>query len=360
MGSPIDLRSDTVTVPCDAMRQAMATADVGDDVYGEDPTVNRLQSRVAELLGKEASLYVPSGSMANQIAIVVHTRPGDEIIVGNKAHTWLYESGGAAAIAGVQVRVIDGDGRYTAAKCAEHINPGDDHYARTSAVLVENTHNMGGGTCWQRSELDAVIELAKTRAFRLHLDGARLWNASVSTASSLASLASGFDSVSVCLSKGLGAPVGSLLAGTKDFIVEAHRVRKRLGGGMRQAGIIAAAGLFAIENNIASLETDHQNARFLAESLNGVGPFRINMDSIQTNIVMVDLPSNPATNAVTSETDGSIPTAAQMVARGLEHDLLFGKITPTRFRLVTHRNVDRAMCERTVETLVTIGGLEAR
>ncbi len=346
MGPTIDLRSDTVTVPCNAMRQAMATAAVGDDVYGEDPTVNRLQTLVAEKLGMDAALYVPSGCMANQIAIAVHTRPGDEIIVGNKAHTWLYESGGAAAISGVSVRVIAGDGRYTSNQLQAHINPGDDHYARTVAILVENTHNMGGGICWKRADLDEVLKLGHQRGLKRHLDGARLWNASVATRTSLAQLADGFDSVSVCLSKGLGAPVGSLLAGSREFITEAHRVRKRLGGGMRQAGIIAAAGLFAVENNIESLAVDHANAQLLAEGAAAVSAFQVKPSNVETNIVMVDL-------------DPSGPSASQVVTRGKERGLLFGVITPTRFRLVTHRNVDQAACQRAVEILTQIGDAAA-
>jgi threonine aldolase len=329
----IDLRSDTVTRPTEGMRAAIAAAEVGDDVYGEDPTINRLQEEVAGLLGKEAALFVPSGSMANQIAIVVNTRPGDEIIVGDRSHSWLFESGGAAALAGVQVRVIPGDGRYTAEQAARVINPGDDHFARTSLIAVENTHNMGGGVTWSRADLDAVLALAAKHHLATHLDGARLWNAAAAGDHSEAELAAGFDSVSVCLSKGLGAPVGSLVAGSRGFVVEAHRVRKRLGGGMRQAGVLAAAGLWALEHTRPRLAEDHANARLLAEALAEVDGLSVDVDRVETNIVMVDL-------------DGGRETAPQLKSRAAAAGVLFGAIDERRFRLVTHRDVTTEECRR--------------
>ncbi|MFH0902976.1 MAG: GntG family PLP-dependent aldolase, partial [Pseudomonadota bacterium] len=239
----IDLRSDTVTLPTLAMREAMAKAIVGDDVYGEDPTVNRLQERVAELLGTEAALFVPSGTMSNQIAMKLHTRPGDEVLAGEGSHCWQYESGGAAALAGVQIRIIGREGLFTASDVEAAINPGDDHYAQTRMVWLENTHNRAGGRIWPTREVDAILELARSRRLEAHLDGARIWNAAVATGKSERDLVAGFQTVSVCLSKGLGAPVGSLLCGSRASILEAHRIRKMLGGGMRQAGILAAGAL---------------------------------------------------------------------------------------------------------------------
>ncbi len=322
------------------MREAIGSAIVGDDVYGEDPTVNQLQERVADLLGQQAALLVPSGSMANQIAIAVHTQPGDEIIVGCDSHSWLYESGGAAAISGVQVRVVDGDGRYTADQASALVNPCDDHYARTSLLMIEDTHNMGGGVIWKADATASVLGLAGESSLRTHLDGARLWNAAVGSGRSLAEIAGPFDSVSVCLSKGLGAPVGSLVAGSRSFITEAHRIRKRLGGGMRQAGFLAAAGIYALEHNIERLAIDHGNARFLAESLANLPGLSIDLDRIETNIVMVDITS--------AKTAGDYATAAK------ERGVLFGIINPKRFRLVTHLDVDRSECEAAVGVIAKL------
>lgn len=334
---PIDLRSDTVTRPGPDMRAAIAAAPVGDDVYGEDPTINRLQETVAELLGKEAALFVPSGSMANLIAIAVNTRPGDEVIVGQSSHSWLFESGGAAAIAGVQFRVIPGDGRYTAAEAAAVINPADDHFARTSLLAIENTHNMGGGVIWPRADRQAVLELAAARGLATHLDGARLWNAAAGSDESEAEIAAGFDSVSVCLSKGLGAPVGSLVAGSRELVTEAHRVRKRLGGGMRQAGLLAAAGLWALEHTRPRLAEDHANARLLAEAVAGVDGLSIELDRVQTNIVMVDIDAGSGAGA--------------LKARAAAAGLLFGTIHDGRFRLVTHCDVSADDCRSATEII---------
>ena len=335
----IDLRSDTVTRPTAAMRRAMAEAEVGDDVYGEDPTINRLERRVAELLGTEAALFVPSGSMANQIAIQVHTRPGDEILVGRGAHTFLYESGAANAFGGVQVTMLDGDGRFTAAAVREWYKPDNHHHAPTRLVMVENTHNMGGGLLWDREELAAVQATARELGLALHLDGARLWNAAVAAGRSERELAAGFDSVSVCLSKGLGAPVGSLVAGSRDFVTRAHRIRKMMGGGMRQAGILAAAGLHALDHHRDRLVDDHRNAALLAADIARVAGLSVDPARVDTNIVMVDV-ARP-----------SLGSAAELSQRARERGLLFGATQPRRFRLVTHLDVDRAACERAVAIL---------
>ncbi len=339
----IDLRSDTVTKPSPAMRRAMAEAEVGDDVYGEDPTVNRLQRAVAELLGFEAALFVPTGSMANQIAIKIHTRLGDNMLAGVGSHNYLYESGATAAVSGVQTTLIPGDGRFTAADVEAHTHPdsADHHYAPTRLVSIENTHNVGGGAVWDQAEVRRVLDTARRLGLRAHLDGARLWNAAVAAGAPERDLAAGFDTVSVCLSKGLGAPVGSLLCGSGDLIHQAHRVRKMLGGGMRQAGILAAAGLFAIEHNRERLADDHANAAWLGNAVAALPGLTVDVASLQTNIVMVDL-------------DASVGTAAELEARAEASGVRCTTLGPQRIRLVTHYDVDREACERAVEILTEV------
>lgn len=337
----IDLRSDTVTRPDPAMRRAMAEADVGDDVYGEDPTINHLQEYVADLLGMEASIFVPSGTMANQIAIKVHTQPGDEVLVGQKAHAWLYESGAAPVISGVQVTRLAGDGRFDAAALRDAFKSADDpHVPPTRLVSLENTHNMGGGVLWDREIMAEVLTTARELGLVTHLDGARLWNAAVASDRPEAEIARGFDTVSVCLSKGLGAPVGSLLAGSRERIHRAHRYRKMLGGAMRQAGILAAAGLHALTHNRARMKDDHDNARFLARSLDAIPGLTVDLDRVQSNIVMVDVEAR----------DGA-PDAHDLSRSAKKRDLHFHALSPTRVRLVTHLDVGRAACERAVELL---------
>src|SRR5262245_35727206 len=237
----VDLRSDTVTKPSSGMREAMARAEVGDDVYGEDPTVRALEERVAHLLGKEAALFVPSGTMANQIALAVQTQPGDEVLIGEGAHCQAFESGAGAALAGLQFQAIGDGGLFSAADVEAAVHPDNHHYSPTTLCAVENTHNRSGGRCFPLSECEEIAKTARRFGLRLHLDGARLLNAAAALGRSARALAAPFDSVSLCLSKGLGAPVGSLVAGHKDFIHRAHRRRKMMGGGMRQAGILAAA-----------------------------------------------------------------------------------------------------------------------
>src|SRR6266567_4620988 len=260
----IDLRSDTVTKPTPGMREAMARAEVGDDVYGEDPTVNRLQERVAELLGVEAALYVPSGSMANQIALAVNTRHGDDVIIGEGGHNWLYESGAGAALSGCQFTFAGSGGLFTGDDVRRAAKPDNHHHAPTRLVCIENTHNRAGGRIWPEADVRGVLDAARALGLRAHLDGARLWNVAVATGRRERDLAAGFDTISVCLSKGLGAPVGSLICGSKDDMWRAHRFRKMFGGAMRQAGILAAAGLYALEHQRARLADDHANARRLA------------------------------------------------------------------------------------------------
>jgi threonine aldolase len=282
-----DLRSDTLTKPTAAMRAAMAAAEVGDDVYGEDPSVRALEARVAELLGKEAALFVPSGTMGNQIGLLVHTRPGDEVIIGEGSHCAFYESGAASAWAGVQFAVAGRGGLFTADEMQEQVKPTPDHFPRTRLVVVENTHNRAGGRVFEQAQIARIAEAARASGLALHLDGARIWNASVKSGIDVALLAAPFDTLSVCFSKGLGAPVGSAFVGTRDHVTSAHRFRKMLGGGMRQAGILAAGALYALEHQRARLDEDHANARLLADML--AGARGLELQPVETNIVSFEL-----------------------------------------------------------------------
>ncbi|MEK0450214.1 MAG: hypothetical protein RL088_2482 [Verrucomicrobiota bacterium] len=292
---PIDLRSDTITVPTPAMRQAMASAEVGDDVFGDDPTVLKLEARVAELLGKEASLFTVSGTMANQLALRSHTESGDEILVDANAHIYYYETGGPAALAGVMCRCLPGvRGIFTAADVEAALRPADQHFPPTKLVCIENTHNRGGGSIWPLETLREVAEVSRRHGLRMHLDGARLWNASIATGIAERDYAAHFDSVSVCFSKGLGAPVGSALCGSREFIQRARRFRKMFGGGMRQAGIIAAGALHALEHHRARLAEDHTNARTLADGLSLLPGIELDPASVQTNLVFMRVRKLPA------------------------------------------------------------------
>jgi len=286
----IDLRSDTVTKPSPQMRKAMYEAEVGDDVFKEDPTVNKLEKYAAELLGKEAALFVASGVMGNQICLNVHTQPADEVICESDSHIFNYESGSPAALSGIQLLPINGtQGVFTPEQIEPYIRPKSAYYMpRTKVIEVENTHNRAGGTIHPIDNIIALKKLADQYGLKTHLDGARIWNASVETNISVADYASHFDSISCCLSKGLGAPVGSIIAGSKEFITEAFRVRKSFGGGMRQAGIIAAAGLYALENNRDRLKEDHQKATLLAETINKISNLKVDLKSVQTNIVIFE------------------------------------------------------------------------
>jgi threonine aldolase len=286
----IDLRSDTVTRPTEAMLDAMMSANVGDDVYGEDDAVNCLQRRAAEMFGMESALFCPSGTMTNQIGIRVHVQPGDEVVCHELSHVYLYEGGGIASNSGCSVRLLRGDnGKFTAEQLARNINPSDDsHSPLTRLVTIENTTNMGGGGCWDVDNIEAIREVCDLNGLRLHLDGARLFNALVATNESPKRFGELFDTISICLSKGLGAPVGSLLLGTKEHIGKAHRYRKSMGGGMRQAGYLAAAGTYALDNHVERLREDHDKARELGDALR-----RLNYVSevlpVETNIVIFDL-----------------------------------------------------------------------
>lgn len=289
----IDLRSDTVTKPCDGMRQAMASAEVGDDVFNEDQTVNLLQDMIADMLGKEASIFVPSGTQANLLALLSHCERGEECIVGQQAHTYKYEAGGAAVLGGIQPQPIDfePDGHLDLEKVKECIKPDDPHFAKTKILCLENTV---AGKILPLKYLSEAREFCNRHKLRLHLDGARAFNASVELGVDIKDIAAPFDTITICLSKGLGAPIGSLLAGDHETISRARRWRKMLGGGMRQAGIIAAAGIFALNNNISRLKEDHENARLLAESLAHIEELAINLDEVQTNMVFINAPRKGA------------------------------------------------------------------
>jgi threonine aldolase len=340
----IDLRSDTVTRPTAAMRKAIAEAEVGDDVFAEDPTVNRLEEEVALLLGTEAALFVPSGTMANQIAIRVHTQPGDEVLVGRSAHNNVFESGAAAAISGVQMTVLDGDGTFDGDQIrAAFKGTANAHVTPTRLVSIENTHNMGGGYVWPMAQLRGAIAAARELGLATHLDGARLWNAAVRLGATERALCEGFDTISVCLSKGLGAPVGSLLAGPRALIRRAHRFRKMFGGGMRQAGLLAAAGLHALEHHRARLADDHANAQALVAALADVPGLSIDRGRVHTNIVMIDVAPGAGS-----------ATAIEAACR--DRGLRFVAMGPQRIRLVTHLDVDRAACDRAAAILRAVVG----
>jgi threonine aldolase len=284
----IDLRSDTVTKPSEGMRRAMYEAEVGDDVFKEDPTVNKLEAYTADLLGKEAALFVSSGVMGNQICLNVLTNPGDEVICEKDAHIFNYESGSPAALSGIQLHPVEGkNGVISTEQVEPLIRPLSAYYMpRTKVIAIENTHNRAGGTIYPREKIVEMKELVKKHNLLFHLDGARIWNASVATGISFKEYASHFDSVSCCFSKGLGAPVGSIIAGTKDFIKEAYRVRKAWGGGMRQSGILAAAALYALQNNVERLSEDHKKAKILAKAINENPNLKIDLSSVHTNILI--------------------------------------------------------------------------
>lgn len=334
----IDLRSDTVTRPTPAMLDAMVGAQLGDDVLGDDPTVHRLQARVAELLGAEAALFTPSGTMANLLAVRSQCEAGDEIIIHSGGHIVNYETAGFAAIAGVSSRTIESpDGLFEPRDVERLMRPVESHFARSRMVVLENTHNTGGGTVWPMDRLAAVCARAAELGLVRHLDGARLWNACVASGHAPAEFARHFDTVSVCFSKGLGAPVGSALAGPRETIERAHRLRKMLGGSMRQAGLLAAAALHAIEHHFERLRDDHANARLLAEAAAASAGLRCDAGRVRTNIVYfdVDLPGGA---------DGFVRRLADAGVRMLA-------LGGGRVRAVTHLGVDRAGAERAAEAI---------
>lgn len=313
----IDLRSDTITQPTAAMREAIAHAEVGDDVFGDDPTVNALESYVAALLGKEAAVYMPSGTMTNQVALRLHTEPGDEVVLEAEAHIYYYEGGAPAALSGVMCRLVKGDrGIFTATDLQQVLRPVDPHFPRTKLVCLENTHNRGGGRIYPLSEIEAIAQVCQAHQLKLHLDGARLWNACAATGISAADYARPFDTVSVCFSKGLGAPVGSALAGSQESIQRARRFRKQFGGSMRQAGLMAAGALYALKHQFDRLKDDHTNAKLLAEGLQAIDGIHINPEDVQTNIVLFHTPDIAAEALVQRLHDlgvRALPTGAHSI-----------------------------------------------
>jgi threonine aldolase len=309
------------------MRAAMAAAEVGDDVYGEDPTVRALEMSVAALFGKEAALFVPSGTMGNQIALLVHTQRGDEVVIGEGSHCSYYESGAAAAWSGVQFAVAGRGGLFDAEQLLEVVRPPAFHMPRSRLVVIENTHNRGGGRVFPQADIVEIARVAREHGLALHLDGSRIWNTAVATGSELAELAAPFDTLNVCFSKGLGAPVGSAVVGTRAQIAAAHRFRKMLGGGMRQVGILAAAAQYALEHHRARLVEDHQNARSFAEALQGAVGLDVALDRVETNIVMID----------TTRQD-----AAELAKRAAAQGVLMNPTGKRTLRAVTHLDVAQA------------------
>ena len=334
----IDVRSDTVTRPGPAMLQAMMQAQVGDDVFGEDETVNALQRKAAELFGKDSALFCPSGTMSNQIGIKLHTQPGDEVICDQLSHIYLYEGGGIAFNSSASVRLLQGHhGRFTAAQVLDNINQrGDSHFPNTRLVAIENTVNKGGGGCWDLEEIRRIRQVCEQHQLALHLDGARLFNALVARNEAPRSYGELFHTISICLSKGLGAPAGSLLLGSKEHIGRAHRLRKLFGGGMRQAGYLAAAGLYALEHNIERLQADHRKARALDLELKSL-PYVVAVLPVETNIVIFTLQEQ-------------VPTE-QFLAHLRAHDVRASSIGPRTIRFVFHLDVSDAQFDRLVEAM---------
>jgi threonine aldolase len=338
----IDLRSDTVTKPSPAMRRAMAEAPVGDDQYGEDPTINRLQDRVAELLGKEAAIFVPSGTMANQVALKILTQPGDDVVLAKETHMVWHEAGAGAANSGVQFSEIGQGGLFTTADFRAAYKPaGHFMFPATTLVAIENTHNRGGGVVFPQTEVDAICAEAKARGVRTYLDGARLFNVAAATNLSVKQMAASFDAVSIALSKGLGCPVGSMVAGSKADMARATRVRRMFGGAMRQAGILAAAGLYALDNNLARLPEDHAHARLIAERIAGAKRVRLDLNTVQTNIVIFHMKDDA-------------PDAATIAARAKAEGVLLSVFAARTLRAVTHLDVTREQCARAADIVARV------
>ncbi len=340
----VDLRSDTVTQPVAAMRAVMESAEVGDDVFGDDPTVNALQEHIAGLLGKEAALFVPSGTMSNAVAVRAHTNPGDEIVTEATSHIYIYEGGGYAALSGCSVALVNGErGIMAAADVEKAIRKAEgsmSHFPDGSLVCVENTSNRGGGTCYPQASLDAIAAVAKKSGCASHIDGARLFNAVVATGVSARRMVRDYDSISICFSKGLGSPVGSILVGDSGLIAKAHRWRKMFGGGMRQAGVLAAAGRYALDHHVERLAEDHARARGLAEAVESMGGYSVDLAAVQTNMCYIDA------------TDGR--DAAAVVAGLAEHGVDVLTVGPTAVRVVLHLHITDADVERTIAAFEAI------
>jgi len=344
--SIIDLRSDTVTRPSQEMRAAMAAAEVGDDVMGEDPTVNLLQTRTAELLGKESALFVPTGTMANQIAVGIHAAPGEELLCDPTAHVYVWEGGGISRLWGVTTRTVPGDnGLLSVAHLDGKIRPDDGHYVRTRLVCLENTQNRGGGRVHPIDQVAKVSEWARSRGLAMHLDGARLMNAVVASGVSAAEWAKHFDTVSICFSKGLGAPIGSAIAGTAEQMKKAHRLRKVLGGGMRQVGVIAAAAIYALEHNVHRLAEDHANAKIIEKAVLATKGLRLESGAVETNLVWI-------------EVDPKLGTAQEIAGRLKQKNVLVSALGPQVLRACTHLDLSKKQAEHAAEAIRSVGGFE--
>ena len=337
----IDYRSDTFTKPTPGMMEAIINAEVGDDVFGEDPAVNKLESLASEMFGMEAGLFCPTGTMANQIGIKCHTRPGDEVICDKLSHVYVYEGGGIAFNSGAQVKAIDGErGRITAQQVISAVNPEDIHRARTSLVSLENTANRGGGSCYDFAEIQKIKEVCLVNNLKLHLDGARLFNAIVAKKETPKQYGETFDSISICLSKGLGTPIGSVLLGSKDLIKQARRVRKALGGGMRQAGFMAAAGIYALEHHIERLKIDHIHAKLVAEALLKK-EFTGKMLPVETNIIIFEVLDD-------------FYTAKSLADLFLRSNIKVIPISPTQIRMVFHLDIAEQMVKKTIDVIESL------
>jgi threonine aldolase len=338
----IDLRSDTVTKPTPGMVAAMTAAPLGDDVFGEDPTVNRLEERTAAYLGKEAAVFVPSGTMSNQIAVRVHTRPGDELLIESTSHIYLWEAGGPAALSGVTCRTLDGEyGILEPGQFEGKIRPDDQHAVRTRLVCLENTHNRGGGTVYPLDKVRAISAWARRHGLAMHLDGARLWNAVVASGIDARTWAAEFDTVSVCFSKGLGAPIGSALAGPKELIHHARRVRKLFGGAMRQAGVLAGACLYAMDHHIDRLAVDHRNAKVFAAAVADCPGLRLDPLRVETNLVWFEI-------------EPGMGTAKDFAGRLKQAGVLVAALGERVLRACTHLDVTAAQVERAADILRTV------
>ena len=339
----VDLRSDTVTQPTAAMRRCMVSSVVGDDVLGDDITVIKLQDHLADMFGKEAGLFVPSGTMSNAIAIRAHTNPGDEIITESTSHIYVYEGGGYAALSGCSIALVPGKmGLMNPVDVEKAIRKGDGslgHYPNGSLVCVENTSNRGGGSCYSQEDLDEIARIAHKNDCAAHMDGARIFNASIYSGVDVKRMVRDYDSVSICLSKGLGVPVGSVLVGSSSFIALAHRWRKMFGGGMRQAGILASAGLYALDNHIERLSEDHIRAKKLAEAINNLEKFSVNLDTVQSNMVYVSVPEKQATQTVEALSSHGVDTI---------------EIGDSTIRAVTHLHITDEDIERTISAFASI------
>ncbi|MGN6196188.1 MAG: threonine aldolase family protein [Ginsengibacter sp.] len=333
----IEYRSDTFTKPTPGMLQTMFHTQVGDDVFREDPTVNRLQEMLADKFGMEAGIFCPSGTMTNQVAIKCHTQPGDEVICDKMSHVYIYEGGGIAFNSGCQVKPLEGNrGRIKASQVVEAINPIDIHKAKSRLVSLENTANRGGGSCYEMTDIQEIKEVCLENNLRLHLDGARLFNAIIAKDEDPKVYGNIFDSISICLSKGLGAPVGSVLLGNAEFIEKARRVRKVFGGGMRQAGYMAAAGIYALENNIDRLALDHRHAKQIEEALSKK-EFVGNIMPVETNIIIYEVAGKY--------------TAKSLAEEFLNNDILVSAISPTQIRMVLHLDVSEEMVLKTIDVI---------